>query len=468
MGTAKVSDIKSFFPGTAGIGDVKAVNEQGAGDFASVISDAAAKTVPGTQSADAEAIKKAPKSTRPVQKVDNADSKRVVRNEEPGSDNTISKAEDADMGKLEEKVDEKIKEIKTAIKDELGVTDEDIEEAMAALGIAPVGLLNADEIKGLMLELSGETDPMALVTNEELLGSITDVTKLASEMFTQIQDEFGVTNDDLKALYEPANVTDIPVMAAETGPVLEEVNDVDTEKDDNSGVRVEITRSDEAPDTRIMEGSSTEALSLDRKAAQVMNDRKQEDDMQNAMSGQNFTTETPAAESVVQDAVQPTQSYVDNEDIFRQVTDSIKVNITEDATSMELQLHPASLGTVNLQIASNGGVVTAHLLVQNEAVKNVLEGQLVQLLQTFEEQGQKVEAIEVSVAGYDLDRSLNQNTGSDGSDRQERRTEGVGRTTRRRLNLNELEEEDLEGLTEEEQLAAEMMAANGGSVDYTA
>ena len=257
-------------------------------------------------------------------------------------------------------------------------------------------------------------------------------------------------------------------MAAETGPVLEEVNDVDTEKDDNSGVRVEITRSDEAPDTRIMEGSSTEALSLDRKAAQVMNDRKQEDDMQNAMSGQNFTTETPAAESVVQDAVQPTQSYVDNEDIFRQVTDSIKVNITEDATSMELQLHPASLGTVNLQIASNGGVVTAHLLVQNEAVKNVLEGQLVQLLQTFEEQGQKVEAIEVSVAGYDLDRSLNQNTGSDGSDRQERRTEGVGRTTRRRLNLNELEEEDLEELTEEEQLAAEMMAANGGSVDYTA
>ncbi|MBR4718969.1 MAG: flagellar hook-length control protein FliK, partial [Lachnospiraceae bacterium] len=220
--------------------------------------------------------------------------------------------------------------------------------------------------------------------------------------------------------------------------------------------------------TRIMEGSTAEALSLDRKAAQVLNDRKQEDSMQNAMTGQNFAQAVAENGEAVQNAAEFTPSYVDNEDIFRQVTDSIKVNITEDATSMELQLHPASLGTVNLQIASNGGVVTAHLLVQNEAVKNVLEGQLVQLLQTFEEQGQKVEAIEVSVAGYDLDRSLNQNDSSGANDRQERRTEGVGRTARRRLNLNELEEEDYEELTEEEQLAAEMMSVNGGSVDYLA
>lgn len=135
---------------------------------------------------------------------------------------------------------------------------------------------------------------------------------------------------------------------------------------------------------------------------------------------------------------------------------------------MELQLHPASLGTVNLQINSNGGVVSAHILVQNEAVRSALEGQLVQLLQTFEEQGQRVEAIEVSVAGYDLDRSLNQGSDTGSNERKDRSTEGVSRTSRRSINLNELDEEDFEELTEEEQLEAEIMTANGTSVDFKA
>ena len=122
----------------------------------------------------------------------------------------------------------------------------------------------------------------------------------------------------------------------------------------------------------------------------------------------------------------------------------------------------------NLQIASNNGVITANLQVQNETVKSALEAQLVQLLETFEEQGQKVEAIEVTVAGYDLDRSLDQGSGSQDGERKESDTPSVGRTTRRRINLNDLNEEDIEELTEEEQLAAEMMAMNGGNVDYMA
>ncbi|MBR5766453.1 MAG: flagellar hook-length control protein FliK, partial [Lachnospiraceae bacterium] len=161
-------------------------------------------------------------------------------------------------------------------------------------------------------------------------------------------------------------------------------------------------------------------------------------------------------------------SYADTENILRQVTDHIKVDIGVDSSSMELQLHPASLGTVNLQIASSNGVITANLLVQNETVKAALESQMVKLLETFEEQGQKVEAIEVSVAGYDLDRSLSGDSGSDAGDRQDKDSGRIGRTARRRLNLNELDEEGFEDLTEEEQLAAKIMDANGTSVDYKA
>ncbi len=161
-----------------------------------------------------------------------------------------------------------------------------------------------------------------------------------------------------------------------------------------------------------------------------------------------------------------TYSNADAESIMEQVTESIRVSYTADTTSMEMQLHPASLGTVNMHIASSNGVITAQILVQNEAVKAVLESQLAALQQTFEEQGQKVEAVEVAVANYDLNRGGSSDTGSDTRDRDTARTQRTG--TRRRINLNDLDEEDIEELSEDEQLTADMMARSGNSVDYTA
>lgn len=456
MGTAPISDLKSFFPGLNGINDTRSGSIQGAEDFAKVISDAAVRTVPSAGADNSDAVKQAPKSTRPVQRTDSPDAERIQR-EDPGKESNAKAAETVDRNDLNTKVSEKLNKIKDAIKDELDVTDEDIEDAMAVLGLMPADLLNADDLKGLMLELSGETDALALITNEELLGSIMDVAELASQMAGELEEEFGISIEDITELFTAAE-EEIPV----------EIVDVDEDEQEEDGVVVEITRNTETDDTVITNGTTAESASLDRKAAQVLNNRKQEDDMQNAMAGQNFSTETPVADNVTQAQPQFTTTYVDPEDILSQVTDRIKLDIGEDQTSMELQLHPASLGTVNLQINSNGGVVSAHILVQNEAVRSALEGQLVQLLQTFEEQGQRVEAIEVSVAGYDLDRSLNQGSDTGSNERKDRSTEGVSRTSRRSINLNELDEEDFEELTEEEQLEAEIMTANGTSVDFKA
>ena len=456
MGTAPISDLKSFFPGLNGINDTRSGSIQGAEDFAKVISDAAVRTVPSAGADNSDAVKQAPKSTRPVQRTDSPDAERIQR-EDPGKGSNAKAAETVDRNDLNTKVSEKLNKIKDAIKDELDVTDEDIEDAMAVLGLMPADLLNADDLKGLMLELSGETDALALITNEELLGSIMDVAELASQMAGELEEEFGISIEDITELFTAAE-EEIPVETA----------DVSDDEQEEDGVVVEITRNTETDDTVITNGTTAESASLDRKAAQVLNNRKQEDDMQNAMAGQNFSTETPVADNVTQAQPQFTTTYVDPEDILSQVTDRIKLDIGEDQTSMELQLHPASLGTVNLQINSNGGVVSAHILVQNEAVRSALEGQLVQLLQTFEEQGQRVEAIEVSVAGYDLDRSLNQGSDTGSNERKDRSTEGVSRTSRRSINLNELDEEDFEELTEEEQLEAEIMTANGTSVDFKA
>ena len=127
-----------------------------------------------------------------------------------------------------------------------------------------------------------------------------------------------------------------------------------------------------------------------------------------------------------------------------------------------MQLHPESLGSLHIQITSKGGEVTAQFRVQDETVKAAIESQVAELKETLKNQGIKVEAVEVTVESHAFESNLWQGQG-----REENASYQGERKGHRRINLNELE--GLEELTEEEdKLAAEMMEANGNTVDYTA
>ncbi len=129
---------------------------------------------------------------------------------------------------------------------------------------------------------------------------------------------------------------------------------------------------------------------------------------------------------------------------------------------MELQLHPASLGTVNVQIASKDGVITAQFTTQNETVRAVIETQMIQLKNQFEEQGIKVDAVEVTVANHEYGHQFSQENGNP----EQKQSKSAKNT--RRINLDEIDgEADIEQMEEPDRIAVEMMQANGGSVDYT-
>ncbi|MBR6486703.1 MAG: flagellar hook-length control protein FliK [Lachnospiraceae bacterium] len=482
MGTAPISDVMSYFPSNMGV-DAAGKAQQTGEIFAKAMSDAAARTGAGSQAdAGSDAVKQADDTGKRIRKPDNTELKRLDQKEVSGK----SKEKDNEAQPVEENtkagkaIEEKADKIREAIKEELNITDEELELAMAELGLIPTDLLDTDVIKDLVLEISGEQDPMALLTNEGLLTSINNITDMIQDAVTEISEEFDITQEQISGIIEKMHemgqapeevmpeLKDTPkIPDTVKAPVKEDDDMPDTGKDDKA-VRVEINRTDDQGAQVRPEQVSVERASMERKVTQMMTDRKQEDGMQDAMPGQQFAGDASGTQAVPETPAPIPVSYADTENILRQVTDHIKVDIGVDSSSMELQLHPASLGTVNLQIASSNGVITANLLVQNETVKAALESQMVKLLETFEEQGQKVEAIEVSVAGYDLDRSLSGDSGSDAGDRQDKDSGRIGRTARRRLNLNELDEEGFEDLTEEEQLAAKIMDANGTSVDYKA
>ncbi len=90
--------------------------------------------------------------------------------------------------------------------------------------------------------------------------------------------------------------------------------------------------------------------------------------------------------------------------IVQQVVNQIRIRVMPQTTDMELQLHPASLGRVNLHVSAANGVATATMIVESQMAKEALESQMITLQESFREQGLKVDSVEVIVSEFGLDQ----------------------------------------------------------------
>lgn len=181
-----------------------------------------------------------------------------------------------------------------------------------------------------------------------------------------------------------------------------------------------------------------------------------------SLSGQFLNTLIENVDNAVQ-AKEDFKGYsVNSENIVRQLVDAIKVNVNSSFSEMELQLQPENLGKLNLVIASRGGIITAQFMAENDVVKSAIENQIVMLKDNFEQQGLKVEAVEVMVQthGFEMGKNL-EGRGDNSQDDDDRHR------TSRILTLEEINAiiGDDEA-ADEDVLAAEMLRASGGNVDY--
>lgn len=154
---------------------------------------------------------------------------------------------------------------------------------------------------------------------------------------------------------------------------------------------------------------------------------------------------------------------IDTIDIIRQIVEQVKVNISGEATTMEMQLNPENLGKVYLQVSAREGSVNAQITAANEAVRNALEIQIADLKQNLNQAGVKVDAIEVTVASHEFEQNLEQNARREAQEGEQ--AEAV--LHRRNIRLDELDE--IAGvMTEEETLVAQIMRENGNTIDLSA
>lgn len=412
------------------------------------------------------------------------------------------KTDDADMQKVDQAVEEFAKEVQQEVKELLGVDDAQLEAAMKELGLTYQDLMDPVNLANLVMNLTGEEDQLGLLMNadfQELMQNVEVLSKNllqelgmtpqeVAEVFAQLEQNAAQITEEVPQQMQEVTDTQADVLKVQqtddvqiteqksqvTG--LTETNAAATESIESDG-NVQNVEEPVSQEVRV-ENDQTASQQEGQQEEAPENSMTTEDDA--SLLQQNDTTEKSIfTEHTFQQTVQtirtdnitaaPTTAVPQNVvfntlDVIRQVSEFTRVMYQGDTTSMEMQLNPENLGKIYVQVTAKEGVVTAHLAVQNEIVKEALENQTIQLRENMNQQGIKVEAVEVTIASHEFERNLEQN--QQGSAQDEQR-EQASKSPRRNISMNQLDE--LSGLmSEEEMLVAKIMRDNGNSVDFTA
>lgn len=405
-----------------------------------------------------------------------------------------SNADLAQKDVVSDKMDSYAKDVKDVLKEEFGVTDEQIEEAMENLGLTFADLMNPNQLATLVMELTGVESVSALLCDGDFL----TVMQAVGELGENLLQELGVSADELTQLLAASNVQSDAEMTELMDGALEDAAVVETE----TGAQTAFDATLNAEDQSVSEGQMV-ASDDTEESVEIVDERTAEDGTEDQMAdeseaglnevesafdkrnetsarngaasgqesqmanGSNVASNQSMTEAVNVQQTAGTMEFssqLDVNNIIRQIVEYSKVTLSNQATTMEMQLNPENLGKIYLEITSKDGVVSAHITAQNDIVKEALESQIVELRQNMNQAGVKVEAVEVTVGSHEFEKNLEQNAKQE--ERQAEEQEKAAKQTRR-INLNELDE--LGGLmTEEENLVAQMMADQGNSVDFTA
>ncbi len=425
-------------------------------------------------------------------------------------ENTIAQNHAGDVqNKLPEDTQEKLEafedKVTETVAEELGVTEEEVREAMEAMGMTVLDLTDPSKLANLVMELTGSEDIGSLLLSEDfqqIFGEIRDLTQelaaqleLAPEELPQVMEQLEtmltaaseelpeeLQNQPLQPEQE-AQITETAEKTMEnSGEVLQNVSaeaagsdqkvkemngqehgaEADTAEEPEQDQQIQKSEVQNQTDSESYSQKDSSEKSLSDTGQGVKTTEKS-DSPQHHVTYQT-TTQTVNQGQALEVTQTVVQTRIDVEDIMRQVSHMTRVMVSQAESSIEMQLNPANLGKVYLQVISREGVITAQIAAQNEAVKEALESQVVMLKENMNQQGMKVEAIEVNIASHEFERNLEQNQQNMPGEQQESDSR---KSSRRNINLNS--QEELEGgFSEEENLAAKIMAEQGNSMDLTA
>lgn len=388
------------------------------------------------------------------------------------------KQENVPADKVKEKLEdnpqikETVSKIKDKIKEEFDVTDEDIEKALENLGLTMADLLDESNLTDFVVELSGMESSVDLLISSELSSGLNELLGFIQEAVNTITEEFGITVEELAVLLDKGQnavqeeISDVPenfinedavqtaqneAIAVPKQKVYDKMPENEMPDENVSEEAAEVK--DNQPVVKIVksETSSSENESMDMAKRQNSGD----------LAG-NFVNNLTNAVNEAFD-VRGLNETINPVQIIEQILETAKVVLNQETTSMELMLNPENLGKVNLNISVKEGIVTASFVAQNEAVREAIESQVVLLKENLNNQGIKIEAVEVTVESHAFEAGTGQEQNNTFNEQREEQ-----KKQNRPLRLDSLDDLSADDLTEEEKIVLDMMANEGNQINFTA
>lgn len=371
--------------------------------------------------------------------------------------------EDTDV--VSEKMEQVLSElIGSIVKEDLGITDEEFAKALEFMGISELDLLNPETLKDFTMYLYGAEDISEILMDDGL-----------STMFTQVMEdlspenlskESGIPESDLNQviqniLKQPEGLERHPVVFQSeeplenipqqemAGAVNENLEDTDAQSKET------VSKQESLPEVTVVKQGADkgEAGSFENHA----DGQEQQMDLAETMVNNISTSVTQSVASdgsVMQTVVQMRQIVV-------QVVQQIRVIIRPEQTNMQMVLHPENLGRIHLSMtAAKDGMMTANFVVQNEMVRQALESQMQELKDAFNQQGLRVESVEVTVAAFEFNQGEQAENSQEQQNGQKKNHTGI---TMEEAFVEELEEDE-----DPEMAAAAAISGAGNHVNYTA
>lgn len=382
------------------------------------------------------------------------------------------------------------------VTDDLDISEDELNNAMQLLGLTAMDLLNPANLAALYCEVTGNaSDPQALVLNADFTALFNDVSQVASENDAQLDLLSQLTASDDGEILDADIVSsaDTTDTNESTGSVNTPEKTVDSSYDDTaaSGQNINDT-ADEA--VKVYDGStqdssyqnSDEGTSSGETGNGITSDENTEKTQSKSQVDSSFDdsgervlhhedgahSDNSVLHASVSEQLNTDTSFemsqsqsrlrVDTTDIIRQIVDSMSISNTTEESAINLQLTPESLGRMYINVSQKNSEISARIAVSNEAVKEALQTQMVNLKESLNNSGIRVNEVEITVASHEFERNLEQGAANDS--RQQESTNSYNGSNSSDSGIDS----DMMQDRAEERLVTQIMRDNGNSVDFTA
>lgn len=410
-----------------------------------------------------------------MQTVSKFKSEAVNTDDKGTSADTVSKSTKED-NILFDKVNKLLSKVSAIICDALEISEEELVNRMALMGLSMADILNPQVLQQIVLDDAGTDDMTFLLTNEDTANVLKDIISKVNQLikdydipYEQLQEvihseeftsyltakvneniisnskESIISDSDEKLNSEDESELELSVhndkQVYKDKDTVSEKDDKDSEKKDILFEAVKIKADDNSST-----GNQKHHDSDLSKDSQIEQGQQFIDRISNALP----TFETDFSEQLeMADQIR---------NIANQIIEQIKVVIRPTQTSLEIQLNPEHLGKVNLNIVSKEGALTAQFTAQNQIAKEAIESNIQLLRENLENQGIKVDAIEVTVSANAFSQDAQTNAEREKDNKQASKKKSV----------SILDDAGFDEVIMTDSMDASIPSDSGTSIDYTA